>query len=330
MVKDLYEILGISKGASEEEIKRAFRKMARKYHPDVNPNDKDAEQKFKEINGAYQILMDPKKKEMYDKFGVIDGDPSSGPSGPFGGRGGPGGRTYTWTSGGPGGVDFSEIFSNIGGRGGGRASPRDFDFFNDLGDIFDVFQGGRSTRGRRNVRMPQAGEDLRYDLSISFEESYFGTKKKLQFQKPGTEETKTITVNIPKGVRNAQKLRVPNEGMPGTNGGQNGDLYININVANHPIFSRKDDDLVCEVSVPLTTAILGGKIQVPSIEKENVSINIPPGTQPGAKLRLKGKGFDLLHSNRQGNQIVKIKVKIPKTLTPTQKEFIEKLKEEGI
>ncbi len=115
MVKDLYGTLGIQKGASEEEIKRAFRKMARKYHPDVNPNDKDAEQKFKEVNEAYQILMDPKKREMYDKFGVIEGDPSSGP---FGGQAGPGGRTYTYRSGGPGGFDFSEIFSRMGGRGG--------------------------------------------------------------------------------------------------------------------------------------------------------------------------------------------------------------------
>ncbi|NHI92465.1 MAG: hypothetical protein EAX96_08170 [Candidatus Lokiarchaeota archaeon] len=327
MVKDLYGTLGIQKGANEEEIKRAFRKMARKYHPDVNPNDKDAEQKFKEVNEAYQILMDPKKKEMYDKFGVIEGDPSSGP---FGGRGAPGGQKYTWTSGGPGGFDFSEIFSNIGGRGGGRVNVGDFDFFNDLGDIFDVFQGGRSTRGRRNVRMPQAGEDLRYDLSITFEESYFGTKKSVQFQKPGTNETKTITINIPKGVRNGQKLRVPNEGMPGTNGGQNGDLYINIKVVDHPIFSRKDDDLLCEVTIPLTTAILGGKIQVPSIEKENITISIPPSTQPGAKLRLKGKGFEFMKSGGQGNQIVKIKVQIPKSLTPSQKIHFEKLREEGI
>ncbi|MHA1785636.1 MAG: DnaJ C-terminal domain-containing protein [Candidatus Helarchaeota archaeon] len=332
MVKDLYKILGIKKGASEEDIKRAFRKMARKYHPDVNPGDKTAEQKFKEVNEAYQILMDPKKKEMYDKFGVIDGDPSSGPFGAGGPhvRKGPGGYTYTWSSSGPGGFDFSEIFGRKSGKRS-HVNIGDFDFFNDLGDIFDVFGGGgRSTRGRRNVRVPQAGEDLRYDLSITFEESFFGAKKVIKYQKPNSTKMKTLTVTIPRGIKNGQKLRIAGEGMPGTNGGQNGDLYINVIVEKHPIFTRKNDDLLCEVSIPLTTAILGGKIKVPSIEKENLTINIPPGTQPEGKLRLKGKGFYRMNSSERGNQIVKIKVMIPRKLTSKQKEYVEKLREEGL
>ncbi len=327
MVKDLYGTLEINKGANEEEIKKAFRKMARKYHPDVNPGDKSAEQKFKEVNEAYQILMDPKKKEMYDKFGVIDGDPTSGPNV----RQGPGGYTYTY-SGGPGGFDFNDIFSNLGGRGRrSSGNVSDFDFFNDLGDIFDVFSSGRSTRGgARNVRTPQAGEDLRYDLNISFEESFFGTKKSVKFQKPGTNETKTLTITVPKGVKNGQKLRIANEGMPGMRGGPSGDLYINMTVNNHQMFEREDNDLKCKVSIPLTTALLGGKVQVPSIEGENVMITIPPGTKAGAKLRLKGKGFYEMNSDLRGNQIVKIKIMIPKTLTEEQRKHVEKLRELGL
>jgi len=327
MVKDLYGTLGIKKGANEEEIKKAFRKMARKYHPDVNPGDASAEAKFKEVNEAYQILMDPKKKDMYDKFGVVEGDPSSGPSV----NRGPGGNSYT-VRGGPGGFDFSDIFSNMGGRGRrSSASASDFDFFNDLGDIFDVFSGGKSTRGgARSVRTPQAGEDLRYDLNISFEESFFGTKKTLKFQNPATNETKTLTISIPKGVTNGQKLRIANEGMPGIQGGPMGDLYINIGVSNHPTFTRQDNDLKSSISVPLTTALLGGKVQVPSIESENVTISIPPGTQSGAKLRLKGKGFYQMNSTSRGNQIVKIKILIPKALNEEQKKHVEKLKDLGL
>ncbi|MHC1590638.1 MAG: DnaJ C-terminal domain-containing protein [Candidatus Helarchaeales archaeon] len=327
--KDLYEILGIKKGATKEEIKRAFRKMARKYHPDVNPGDKNAEEKFKEINQAYQILMDDEKRKMYDQFGVIDGDPSSGP---FTGRAGPGGtRTYYYTSSGPVGFDFSEIFGNFGGRGSGfRVNIGDFDFFNDLGDIFDVFSGGRSTRGSRKSRRPRAGEDLRYDMELSLEEAFRGGERKISFQDPSTGRNKTLTIKIPRGVRDGQKLRLAGEGMPGINNGPPGDLYVVLKIRPHPIFRLEGNDIVVQVPIKLTDAVLGTKVRVPNIENEKLTIKIPPGAQPNQRFRVKGKGFPILKSSQRGNLIVEVKVQIPKNLTPEQRKYFEKLRELNI
>jgi curved DNA-binding protein len=335
MPKDYYNVLEIDKSATKEEIKRAFRKLARKYHPDVNPDEAKSGEKFKEINEAYSVLSDDKKREMYDKFGVVDGEQfnyqqyANNPEGQQVYQGPDGSTYYYSTSGGPGGFDFSEIFGSNKKRGKKTAS---YDFFNDLGDIFDVFSNyGGSTRAKPSgtQNYPREGEDLRYDMEISFMDAFNGGKKRVQYKDPLTGEIKTLTVTIPRGVRDDQKLRLKGKGIPGHNGGEPGDLYIILHVLAHDIFKRDEDDIFLEQEIPFTTAVLGGKVQVPGIEKSS-SVSVPPGTKDSTILRLKNKGFYKLNSDERGNQLVKIKIKIPKKLNRKQKELIEKLKVEGL
>jgi DnaJ-class molecular chaperone len=350
--KDYYGILGVDKNASQDEIKRAFRKKARKYHPDVNPNESRTGEKFKEVNEAYRVLSDPKKKEMYDKFGVVEGEQSQYQqwAGQGGGRGGgktytsPDGRTvYYSTGGGGGGFDFSDIFG--GGGGSRQASSGDqrggFDFFNDLGDIFDVFNvGGGSTRGRsrqsrqspfgrQQQRRPREGEDLRYDMQISFMDAYRGGKRKIQYKDPLTGETKTLTVKIPSGIQDGQKLRLKGKGTPGERGGNPGDMYIAIHVADHPTFERIGDDIKVKKEIPFTKAVLGGKVSVPGVERD-LSVSIPPGTSDSTTLRLKNQGFPKMNSNEKGNLLVEINIIVPKNITSEQEQLLEKLRDTGL
>jgi DnaJ-class molecular chaperone len=337
LAKDYYKILGLQKNASKEEIKRAFRKLARKYHPDVNPDEEKSGEKFKEINEAYGLLSDDKKREMYDKFGVVEGDSSTYQQS----RGAPGGRRayrspdgssyYYSTSGSPGNFDFNEIFGNAGSSRRRQTSGGN-DFFNDLGDIFDVFSNmGGSTRARstssRNI--PREGDDLRYDMEIKFMDAFLGGKRKVQYKDPITGTNKTLTVTIPRGVRDEQKLRLKGKGMPGENGGSPGDLYIAIHVKNHKIFERDGDDIYVDQEIPFTTATLGGKVQVPGIEK-TISVSVPEGTKDSTILRLKNKGFYKMTSEERGNQLVRVKIKIPKRTNKKQKELLEQLKATGL
>lgn len=344
MPKDYYGILGVDKTASKEDLKRAFRKLARKYHPDVNPGDKKAEEKFKEINEAYMLLTDDKKRDMYDKFGVVEGEPSTyqqytGPRGGPGSRGGFQGRqgpfTYTYTTSGPGGVNFEDVFKNVGGRPE-RGSPfADFDFFNDLGDIFNVFnrqqRTGQQKRGPgpTQTRMPQEGEDLSYDLDVDFSEAFFGGERIVKFIRPDNNVEKTIKVKIPKGITDNQRLRVANEGMPGISGGSAGDLYILIHVKPHEHFQRNGDDLYYETEIPFTVATLGGKISVPSMEGK-LTLTIPPGTQDLTTFRLKNQGFYKVGTNNRGNLLVKVKIKVPKKLDKEKRRLLEELQNSGL
>ena len=342
--KDYYKLLGIDKNATQDEIKRAFRKQARKYHPDVNPDEDRSGEKFKKINEAYRVLSDEEKREMYDKFGVTEGEMPKGDQGGPGGPGGgvyrtPDGRTVYYSSGGPGGgdFDFGDIFGGMGGRSGsGQASS--FDFFSDLEDIFDVFGGGgksRSTRssspfGRRTSRnAPQEGQDLKYDMTIDFMDAFYGDKKRIQFTNPQTRSTETLTVKIPKGIREGQKLRLKGKGMPGTNGGKSGDLYINIHINDHPVFERKGDDVYVDAEIPFTTAALGGQIQVQGINR-NLNVSVPAGTEDGTVLRLKNQGFSIISSENRGNLMVRIKIKVPSNLNKKQKQLLEELKKTGL
>ncbi|MFX1379314.1 MAG: DnaJ C-terminal domain-containing protein [Promethearchaeota archaeon] len=336
MAKDYYQILGIEKGASKEEIKRAFRKMARKYHPDVNPDEPKSGEKFKEVNEAYSILSDDKKREMYDKFGVVEGDSSTYQN--WGGAPGgarvqrsPDGTTYYYsTSGTPEGFNFNEIFGN---GANSRSGMGGFDFFNDLGDIFDVFnrRGGGSTRARSPSysNLPREGDDLRYDMEIDFMDAYYGGKKKVQYKDPTTGEMKTINVNIPRGVKDDQKLRLKGKGMLGENGGSPGDLYIAIHIRRHPKFERRDDDIYIEQEVPYTTATLGGKVQVSGVEK-TLNVTVPPGTNDSSLLRLKNQGFYKINSDQRGNLLIKIKIKVPDKLNKNQKSLLQKLQAVGL
>ena len=346
--KDYYGILGIAKGASKEEIKRAFRKLARKYHPDVNPDDPNASEKFKEINDAYMLLEDDKKRELYDKFGVVEGEPGTypGPGERQGGQAGPGGArvhqgpdgtTYYYTGGGGSGADFdfSEIFGGAGGRKGGKSrggGQAGFDFFNDLGDIFGgLNRGGAGTRSRgERSGIPREGEDLRYDMEIDFMEAFSGGQQQVSFNDPSTGKPRSITITIPAGVRDEQKLRLAKLGMPGENNGPPGDLYIAVHVRPRAGFDRKENDDVSVVAeIPFTTAALGGKINVDGIDR-TLTVTVPPGTVDGNSLRLKGQGFSILQSSDRGNLLVEIKVQIPKDISAKQRKLLEQLQETGL
>jgi len=342
--KDFYDTLGIPRTSSKEEIKRAFRKLARKYHPDVNPDDPSASEKFKDINEAYMVLEDDKKREMYDKFGVVEGDASTypgagaagGPSSPGGGSvyRGPDGTTYVYTDGNGAGINFEDLFGGMGGqKGRGRpgGGTGGFDFFNDLGDIFDVLNRGGSTRARGpRTNVPREGEDLRYDMEIDFMDAFNGDQRKVSFKDPTSGEQRTITVKIPAGVRDEQKLRLTSLGMPGMNGGPPGDLYIAMHIRGKPGFERKDnDDVVVTAEVPFTTAALGGKAQVQGIDR-TLTVTVPAGTKDGTTLRLKDQGFTRLQSGTRGNMLVEIKVKVPESLTKQQRKILEELRESGL
>ena len=339
--RDYYEVLGLQKGASDNDIKKAFRKMAMKYHPDKNPGDKVAEEKFKEINEAYAVLSDPEKKEKYDKFGHAGVDPNSGFGGGAGGFGGFGG--------------FEDIFDMFGGAFGG-------------------FGGG--SRGRRN-NGPRKGSDLQKAVTITFEEAAFGTKKEIRLNKyvkcktcggsgaaPGTSKKScpkcggtgeirtaqrtplgtfqsvspcpdcngtgeinvTISVNIPAGVDNDSVIPIKGQGEPGVNGGPDGDLYIVINVEPHKIFERRGQDLWLEIPITFDQAALGDDIIVPTLEGK-VSYKVPSGTQPDTIFRLKGKWIKSVRGNRKGDLYVKVNLEVPTKLNSKQKKAISAMAE---
>lgn len=353
--RDYYEVLGVSRDATEEEIKKAYRKLARKYHPDVNKDDKDAAEKFKEINEAYEVLKDPEKRARYDQFGHAGVGQGGFDPGNFGGFG---------------------DFGDFGGFGS--------DIFE---DIFDIFGGGF---GRTRRRGPTRGADLRYDLEITLEEAAFGVEKEVEIfrmesckkcngtgAKPGTmpktcptcggsgqvrrvqnlgpmqftnvttctncggrgniiEEPcpkcngrgqskvgRKIKVKIPAGVDTGSQLRMSGEGEPGEMGGPPGDLYVVIRVKPHKLFVRQGDDLIYEVPISFVQAALGDEIEIPTLE-EKVKLKIPEGTQPGTRFRLRSKGIPHIKGYGRGDLIVHVDVVIPKKLNEKQKELLVK------
>ena len=302
--KDYYDILGVNKKASDEEIKRAYRKMAMKYHPDRNPNKKEAEERFKEINEAYAVLSDKEKRKQYDTFGAEGFRQRFTQEDIFQG------------------FDFDEILSGLfGGRGrrefrfGGRGG---FDF----GDIFSG-QGGYQDTGRT----PQKGEDILYELSISLEEAASGGEKRVSYRKNGRIEE--VSVKIPKGIPTGKKLRLAGKGMQGRNGGPPGDLYLQISVRDHPIFTREGDDLVVEKEVSFSEAVLGTTVEVPTLEGKK-RVKVPPGTQSHTKMRLKGLGLPRFQREGRGDELVKVIVRVPKRVSEKNKKLIEELAREGI
>lgn len=357
--RDYYEVLGLQKGASEDEIKKAFRKMAMKYHPDRNPGDKEAEEKFKEVNEAYSVLSDPDKKSKYDRFGHAGVDPNAG----FGGAGG--------FSGAGGFDDIFDIFGNMFGGGGG----------------FGGFGGGGGAR--RNG--PMKGRDLQKAITIEFEEAAFGVKKEISISKyvkcdtcngegnkPGTEKKTCpscngtgqvhtvqrtpfgqfqstgpcpdcggkgtiidtpcpdchgtgkirknvkINIDIPAGVDNESVITLRGQGEPGENGGPNGDLYIVITVKPHKMFKRERDNLYLDMPISFEQATLGDDIVVPTLS-EKVTYKIPAGTQPGTVFRLKGKGVRNVRSGRMGDMYVKVILEVPTKLNSKQKKAIQEM-----
>ena len=350
--RDYYEVLGVSKTASDDELKKAYRTLAKKYHPDLNGGDKECEEKFKEVNEAYEVLSDPQKRARYDQFGHED--PRTGGAGGYG--------------------DFT------GGFGGG------FD------DIFSAFFGG-GFGGAQRARGPERGNDLRYDLTITFEEAAFGCEKEITVTreenceecggtgaKKGTSPTtcptckgtgqvqsfintpigrvsnvrvcdachgsgkiikdpcpkcngrgrvrrnRKISIKIPAGIDNGMQIPLRRQGEPGLRGGENGDLYIFVTVRPHKLFTRENYDLYCDVTVSFTQAALGGEIDVPTLNGMT-KYNLPEGTQPGAVVRLRGQGIQNLRGAGKGDLYIKINVEIPRRLTEKQKELLRQFDE---
>ncbi len=302
--RDYYEILGVNKDASDDELKRAFRKLAMKYHPDKNPNKKEAEELFKEINEAYAVLSDKEKRKQYDTFGKEGFHQRFTQEDIFRG------------------FDFDEILSGLfGGRGrrefryGGRGG---FDF----SDIF-----GRSNTYQDMGRMPQKGEDAVYELSISLEEAAAGGEKRISYRKNGKIEE--VSVKIPRGITSGKKFRLAGKGMDGRNGGPAGDLYLQISVKDHPIFTREGDDLIVEKEIRFSEAVLGTTLEVPTLEGMK-KVRVPPGTQCHTKMRLKGLGMPHFQGDGRGDEYVKLIVRVPKKMTEKSKGMIQELAKEGM
>lgn len=298
--KDYYQLLGVSRTASQDEIKKAYRKLARQYHPDNNPGDKKAEAKFKEINEANEVLSDPGKRQKYDQLGSqwqqyqrTGGDP----------------RGFDWsqwqTNQGQGGVDLNDLF------GGGDFS----DFFQ---NIFGGMGGG-TTRARR--RGPTRGQDIEHSIEISLQDAYYGTT--LTLQKDGQK----LEVKVPPGANTGSKIRVSGQGGPGREDGPAGDLYLHVTVRTDPAFERDNNNLRTTATIDLYTAILGGEATVPTLGSK-VQLKIPAGTQPNQVIRLRGQGMPHLHDAKNfGDLLVKINVNLPTHLSTDELQLFEKLKD---
>ena len=363
--KDYYAILGVSKTATDDELKKAYRKMAKKYHPDANPDNKEeAEKKFKEVNEAYEVLSDAKKRKMYDQFGTVDPQGFGGAGGPFGG-----GNYYSYSS------------SN-------------WDDFGDLGDIFSSFFGGGfgGQRATRKNNGPRKGEDLNYSMDISFEESFLGIEKEIVISrketcskchgtgaKPGTNPIKCATcggtgqirqmqntilgqvqttrtcsdchgtgevitspcetcggkgtvrknpkvkVKIPAGIGDNQTVVLRGQGNPGQKGGPNGDLYITLRIRNNTIFKREGNNVICNIPISITQATLGAELEIPMVDGSKEKYKIPEATQTGTQFTIRGKGFKNINSSSYGNFIFKVVVQTPKRLTKEQRELLTQL-----
>jgi len=309
--KDYYQILGVSKNASADELKKAYRKLAMKYHPDQNKGDKQAEERFKKVNEAYAVLSDKEKRRQYDMFGAEGFHQRFSQEDIF--------RNF----------DFGQVFREFG-----------FGSEDVFGRIFGGMGGGRRPFGRggggfysggpfgRTAQQPQKGADLVMDMHVSLKEAVFGVSKIASFNKGGGVER--VTVKIPPGISTGKKLRIAGRGQEGAWGGPPGDLLIKILVAPHPVFDRKGDDLIISREITLTQAVLGAQIEVPTLDDKTLSLKVPPGTQSHTQMRVKGHGVSRFNKSGRGNLYVKIIVRLPRSLTPEQQELFEQLVEQGL
>lgn len=333
--KDYYKILGVSKSATQDEIKKAYRKLARQYHPDANPGNKEAEEKFKSIGESYEVLKDPEKRSKYNQLGANwkqYARAGQQPGGQQYGRGPGSGQSYQYDfSGssfdfGEAGGSFSDFFEMFFGRGSDERYSTIFDNAKGAGNQARTGgaqnQAGSQQQQKKNFWRSGAaakGQDFQYDLNVTLREAYMGTQREMSLQKDG--KMRTVSVKVPKGIKDGGKVRVKGEGGNGPRGGENGDLYLAIHVLPHHYFTVKDTDLYSEVPVTLTEAIFGSKIDIPTFEGY-VSMKLPPSTQTGKTLRLKGKGMPKVRSSEYGDLYIKIKVVIPTDLSEEQKKFL--------
>jgi DnaJ-class molecular chaperone len=279
--RDYYTVLGVPRSATDKDIKTAYRKLARKHHPDVNPGDKNSETLFKEIGEAYSVLSDAEKRKKYDRWGhdweKIDQAQAAGAN--FG----RGGRSYTWTS------------------TPGAAGNFNFDS-EDLGGLFEQLFG-RTPGGRTRVRSaPRKGTDIEQPVEITLEEAFNGTQRTFQIRDAVTGETRTVEVKIPAGATDGLRVRVAGKGEPGLGGATAGDLYLIVSVKAHPQFEREGDDLRVKVPTPLYTAMLGGEVMVPTPKGSRLALKVPPETPNGQRIRLSGQGMPHLNGSGRGDQ----------------------------
>ena len=310
--KDYYKILGVSKTATDEEIKKAYRKLAMKYHPDRNKDDKAAESRFKDVSEAYAVLSNKEKRQQYDMFGSEGFQNKFSQEDIF--------RDF----------DFGNIFSEFGFGGRGRGS---------FGNIFsgmggNTFKGGGSSfngpfGGFNSRPQPVKGKDIIYELSINLEDTLENSEKLIAYHKDNSNQEK-ISVKIPSGISTGKKLRLAGKGNPGINGGPQGDLYIQIRVLEHPLFKREGDDLLLTKNIKFTDAALGTEIDVPTIDKKTLRLKIPAGTQNNAKFRLKGYGIPNMNGKERGDSYVTVNIETPKNLNKKQEELVKKLAELGL
>lgn len=314
--KDYYQVLGVDRGATQDTIAKTFRKLARKYHPDLNQGDKEAEAKFKEINEAYEVLKDEEKRKLYDQLG-----PNWQHGQQFSGQGG--GFDFSNFQGGAqgfGGSGFSDFFEMLFGRHGqgGATFTTNFDGANFGADPFGAYSG-KAKRAPRTRR----GQDVEAKIGLSLEDAYRGGKKTITLQNPTDGQNKTLDVTIPAGVKNGARIRLAGQGMPGTAGGQTGDLFLKVEYFEHPLFKVEDGTTVV-YDLPLAPweAVLGAKVRVPTLDG-NVDMTVAPGSSSGKKLRLRGKGMGA--GKTKGDQIVRLMVRVPDALSDEEKELWEKL-----
>jgi curved DNA-binding protein len=319
--KDYYNVLGVNKTATDKELKQAYRKLARKFHPDVNPGDKASESRFKEINEAYEVLGDPEKRKKYDELG--SNWQAYERAGAYPGGGPPPGFEGVWNS--PGGSyrtvspeEMEELF--------GDENPFS-DFFKTFfggGGRVNVNTGGRAGRAGARSSRARAGTDVEHPIELTLDEAFHGVTRPLSIKHRS--HTRTIDVRIPPGVKDHARVRVTGQGEPGVNGGAAGDLYLRIHLLPHPQFERKGNDLYTKIAVPVTTSVLGGEADAPTLTGRPLRLKIPSLTQSGQVLRLKGQGMPVSSkSDERGDLYVTVDVQLPKSLTPEQREQWEAL-----
>lgn len=340
--RDYYEVLGVNKSATDAEIKKAYRKLAKKYHPDMNKDNPKAEELFKEVTEAYEVLSDKEKRKLYDQFGHAAFDEGVGQGGAygaggqgfgsgaggFGGFGGQGFRGGFSGGGGFGNSGFGGFGSgNFGGGGGGSFhfngnsgdGYQEYYYTGDnLDDIFDGFFGG-SRKGRSRSK---DGEDVLAKVEVSFEEAALGADKVIRFRAPDGSE-QSLQVHIPAGIDSGQKIRLKGKGMPGQNGGGAGSLLLEVTVQSKPGFERKGMDIYTTVEIPFETAALGGETIVPTLSGR-VSCKIKEGTQSGTKIRLKGKGIvSMKNPSQKGDEYAVIQIRVPRNLSADAKQKLQ-------
>lgn len=313
--QEYYDILGLSRNASEEEIKRAYRRNAKRYHPDRNPEDKTAEARFKRVQEAYEVLGDKQKRTQYDRFGkagvgrVVDQN---------------GQRFYTWGGGSNVNLDeLDDLFTAFGGAGGQSYGGA---------GIFEQIFGKRGQGSGRHRKPPPAalrGQDIEHPVNLTFEQAIYGMQIDINLvATDGRGQRKqTLSVKIPPNVHNSQRIRIGGKGNPGRDNGPPGDLFIVCNVKPHPYFGRRGGDILLDVPISITEAALGAKVDVPTLGGL-VTITIPPGTTGGTRLRLKGRGVGAANGNPAGDQIVAVQIVAPKNLNHRQRQAVEKLAKE--